>query len=144
VNGIESAKCRNVTIVGNDVSVCGYYGISLSETSRFGIRRNTIEAAGRLEHNRYDGIIVSTANSDGAVVENRVRQADSGNQTRYGLQIVATSQHIETSGNRLEGVSGAYRNSSPTSGDRLLLYSPTGDCYQVTVDASGVLTATLQ
>jgi parallel beta-helix repeat protein len=144
VNGIESAKCRNVTIVGNDVSVCGYYGISLSETSRFGIRRNTIEAAGRLEHNRYDGIIVSTANSDGAVVENRVRQADSGNQTRYGLQIVATSQHIETSGNRLEGVSGAYRNSSPTSGDMLLLYSPTGDSYKVTVDASGVLTATLQ
>lgn len=143
VNGIESSKSANVTVGGNDVRACGFYGISFSETSLFAIRRNTVENVSQSEHNRYDGIIVSSNNKDGSVSDNRVRKGDTGNQNRYGLNIVASSQRIETNGNVLEGVSAAYWNASSTSSDQLRLYTAAGACYKVTVDASGALTAVL-
>ncbi|MEF3306135.1 right-handed parallel beta-helix repeat-containing protein [Paenibacillus sp. GYB003] len=143
VNGIESAKSADVAIADNDVSDCGFYGISAGETSRFRIVSNTVRTAGLSEHNRYDGIIVSAGNKDGVVRDNAVRKAETGNQNRYGLQIAASSERIETGGNMLDGVSAPFRNASATSSDQLRLYAPSGACYKVTVDAAGALTATL-
>jgi hypothetical protein len=143
VNGIETADCENMSIVANDIRECGFYGISLSGTARFSVQRNTVDTVSTSQHNRYDGIIVSGSNRDGSVKDNLVRKASSGNQNRYGLQIIASSQNIETSGNVLDGVSGAYINHSASSADQLRLYAPSGACFKVTVNDSGVLTAAL-
>lgn len=143
VNGIESAKSADVAICDNDVRDCGFYGISASETSRFRIDRNTVRSASLTEHVRYDGIVVNGSNKDGVVRDNIVRKAASGNQNRYGLQIAASSERIETGGNALDGATAPYRNNSATSADQLRLYTAAGVGYKVTVDAAGALTAVL-
>ncbi|CAG7652327.1 right-handed parallel beta-helix repeat-containing protein [Paenibacillus allorhizosphaerae] len=142
VNGIESSKCTGVTIDSNVVRNSGFYGILVSETTGFSVHRNIIDSASQSEHNRYDGIIVSTRNSRGSIHSNTVRKAAAGKQNRYGLQISASSEHIDTSQNILEGVSGAYLNASATSSDRLLLYSAGGSSYQLTVDETGQIITT--
>ncbi|CAG7616164.1 hypothetical protein PAESOLCIP111_01873 [Paenibacillus solanacearum] len=143
VNGIESAKCADLSIESNFVRNSGFYGILVSETARFSVTRNIIDAVSQSEHNRYDGIIVSTRNSNGSVHSNTVRKAAASPQNRYGLQISASSEQIDTSQNILEGASGAYLNASPTSSDRLLLYTAGGTCYKLTVDAAGQLVTTI-
>jgi parallel beta-helix repeat protein len=145
VKDIYLTGCTRNIIGKNRVYLSDTHGIHLNDSNDNQVSGNYVDSAGQTVDDTYDGIYVDGNSDRNNITDNTVRYAATGNRTRYGVNISASTcdeNLVEDNDLLNSGLTGEYNDSgSDTRGAQGLPAGAGSDPTAIHDDTPGEISA---